>query len=143
MAEFAPGLPIPLLLLVHLHILEYPLANNPEYDHNMFDPNVRGLRDRLKSMEDMCYFLVGKVEGRKESAKAVRSNCRMKTTQNKTIPTDSSSVPVSYSSKHDCVSHIFSEVFGGFAPECYLLKDWIRICGGTIAGQRQGKRGRA
>jgi hypothetical protein len=65
------GLPIPLILLVHLHLLEYPSADNSEYDQNLFDPNVRGLRDRTKSMEDMCYFLVGKVEGRKESAKAV------------------------------------------------------------------------
>lgn len=71
MTESIFYLPIPLLLLVHLHLLEYPLANNPEYDQNLFDPNVRGLRDRTKSMEDMCYFLVGKIEGLRESAKMV------------------------------------------------------------------------
>ena len=71
MAESVLGLPIPLIFLVHLHLLEYSLANNPEYDDHLFDPNVRGLRDRTTSMEDVCYFLVGKVEGRKESTKAV------------------------------------------------------------------------
>ena len=71
MAEPFLSLPIPLLQLVHLHLLQYPLANNPEYDQNLFNTNMRGLRDRTKSMEDICYFLVGKVEGRKESAKSV------------------------------------------------------------------------
>lgn len=71
MAEPILSLPVSLLQLVHLHLLEYPLANNPEYDQDLFNPNLRGLRDRTKSMEDVCYFLVGKVEGRKESAKLV------------------------------------------------------------------------
>lgn len=69
------SLPIPLLLLVHLHLLDYPLANNPEYGQNLFDPHVRRLRDRVTSMQDMCYFLVGKIEGRKGSAKAVSLGC--------------------------------------------------------------------
>lgn len=56
-------LPIPILLLVHLHILDYPYANNPEYDHDLFS-TTRGLRDRTKSMEDICYFLVGRLEGK-------------------------------------------------------------------------------
>ena len=56
-------LPAPLILLVHLHILEYPHANKPEYDHNIFDSRVRGLRERTKSLEDICYFLVGRLEG--------------------------------------------------------------------------------
>ncbi|KAH9479899.1 hypothetical protein JR316_0008495 [Psilocybe cubensis] len=47
------ALPIPLILLVHLHILEYPLANNPEYDHQIFNPRTRGLRERTKVMEDI------------------------------------------------------------------------------------------
>lgn len=55
-------LPPSLLILVHLHILEYAHANNVEYDHNIFNPRTRGLRERAKTMEDICYFLVGKIE---------------------------------------------------------------------------------
>jgi hypothetical protein len=57
------SLPVPLILLVHLHILEYPHANKPEYDHNIFDARVRGLRERTKLLEDICYFLVERLEG--------------------------------------------------------------------------------
>jgi len=57
-------LPTSLLLLVHLHILEYTHANNTEYDHNMFNPRTRGLRERAKTMEDVAYFLVKKIEGK-------------------------------------------------------------------------------
>ncbi|KAF8889505.1 hypothetical protein CPB84DRAFT_1422542 [Gymnopilus junonius] len=32
------SLPLSLILLVHLHILEYPHANNSEYDHDVFNP---------------------------------------------------------------------------------------------------------
>ncbi|KAK0434653.1 hypothetical protein EV421DRAFT_1839637 [Armillaria borealis] len=55
-------LPLPLLLLIHLHILEYPHVNDPEYDINVFNPRTRGLRDRARSMQDIFYFLVGKIE---------------------------------------------------------------------------------
>lgn len=65
------ALPLPLVLLVHLHILEYPHANKPEYDHNVFEPRVRGLRDRIKSMEDICFFLIGRIEG--NSVRTVRA----------------------------------------------------------------------
>ena len=71
MTEPVLAVPNSLLLLVHLHLLEYPSANNPEYDQNLFDPNVRGLRDRVNSMENMSYFLVGKIEGRKASKNKV------------------------------------------------------------------------
>ncbi|KAG6844536.1 hypothetical protein H0H87_006126 [Tephrocybe sp. NHM501043] len=57
------SLPIPLILLIHLHVLEYPHANKPEYDHNMFEPSVRGLKERTKLLEDVGYFLVGRLEG--------------------------------------------------------------------------------
>ncbi|KAF9480368.1 hypothetical protein BDN70DRAFT_619803 [Pholiota conissans] len=57
-------LPNTLLLLVHLHLLEYPYSNRPEYDHNVFNPRTRGLRDRAKTMEDVAYFLVGRLEGK-------------------------------------------------------------------------------
>ncbi|KAJ7080835.1 hypothetical protein B0H15DRAFT_856433 [Mycena belliarum] len=63
------SLPVPLILLVHLHVLQYPHANKPEYDHNIFEPRVRGLRDRTKTMEDLCYYLVARIEGTKERAR--------------------------------------------------------------------------
>ncbi|KAJ7114000.1 hypothetical protein C8R44DRAFT_676439, partial [Mycena epipterygia] len=58
------SLPVPLILLVHLHILQYPHANKPEYDHSIFDACVRGLRDRTRTMEDVSYFLVARIEGK-------------------------------------------------------------------------------
>ncbi|KAF8210954.1 hypothetical protein K438DRAFT_2011392 [Mycena galopus ATCC 62051] len=60
------SLPVPLILLIHLHLLQYPHANKPEYDHNIFDARVRGFRDRSRTMEDVCYFLVSRIEGTKE-----------------------------------------------------------------------------
>ena len=57
-----PALPPSLLLLVHLHLLEYPHADRSEYDHNVFNPKTRGLKDRTKTMEDISYFLVRKLE---------------------------------------------------------------------------------
>ena len=56
------SLPLPLLLLIHIHLLGYPHADEPEYDEHVFDVKMRGLRDRTKTMEDLCYFLVGKIE---------------------------------------------------------------------------------
>ncbi|KAJ7173356.1 hypothetical protein C8R46DRAFT_1189658 [Mycena filopes] len=64
-------LPNPLVLLIHLHLLQYPHANKPEYDHNLFDARVRGLRDRTRTMEDICYFLITRIEGSKERARKV------------------------------------------------------------------------
>ncbi|TFK51950.1 hypothetical protein OE88DRAFT_1679525 [Heliocybe sulcata] len=61
------ALPTPLLLLLHLHLLSYPYANNAEYDENIFNPQTRGIRERAKTMEDICYFLVGKIEGNARS----------------------------------------------------------------------------
>ncbi|KAF8199029.1 hypothetical protein BJ912DRAFT_686472 [Pholiota molesta] len=57
-------LPSCLLLLVHLHLLEYPCSNRPEYDHNIFNPRTRGLRERARTMEEVTYYLVGKLEGK-------------------------------------------------------------------------------
>lgn len=56
------SLPLPLLLLIHIHLLGYPHADEPEYDEHIFNVKLRGLRDRIKTMEDLCYFLVGKIE---------------------------------------------------------------------------------
>lgn len=55
--------PSTLVLLVQLYILNYPYVNNAEYDHDLFNPRVRGLRNRTKAMEDISYFLVGLIEG--------------------------------------------------------------------------------
>lgn len=68
------SLPLPLLLLVHLYILDYPNVNDPEYGPDLFNPRVRGLRDRTRSMEDIFYFLVGCLEGGKAGAKTVCSS---------------------------------------------------------------------
>ena len=57
-------LPLSIVLLIHIHLLQYPHANSPEYDDHVFDPKTRGLKDRMKTMEDLTYFLVGKVEGK-------------------------------------------------------------------------------
>ena len=58
------SLPLPLLLLVHIHLLGYPHADDPEYDEHVFNVKMRGLRDRTKTMEYLCYFLVGKIENK-------------------------------------------------------------------------------
>ncbi|KAJ7239605.1 hypothetical protein B0H12DRAFT_1326620 [Mycena haematopus] len=65
------SLPVSLILLIHLHLLQYPHANKPEYDHNIFDARVRGFRDRTRAMEDVCYFLVSRIEGSKERVRKV------------------------------------------------------------------------
>ena len=65
------SLPLPLLLLIHIHLLGYPRADEPEYDEHVFNVKLRGLRDRIKTMEDLCYFLVGKIES-KPRLKSVR-----------------------------------------------------------------------
>jgi hypothetical protein len=67
------SLPLPLLLLVHIHLLGYPHADEPEYDEHVFNIKMRGLRDRTKTMEDLCYFLVGKIE-HKPRLKSVSSS---------------------------------------------------------------------
>ena len=80
--EFIP-LPIHLILLVHLHILEYPHANNSEYDHDLFNSRTRGLRERATAMEDITYFLVGKIEGK--TAKIVRNMKRVASRERKKV----------------------------------------------------------
>ncbi|KAJ6467993.1 hypothetical protein C8R47DRAFT_810656 [Mycena vitilis] len=65
------SLPVPLILLIHLHLLQYPHANKPEYDHNIFDARVRGLRERTRTMEDVCYFLVSRIEGKDRVRKVI------------------------------------------------------------------------
>ncbi|EEB89576.1 hypothetical protein MPER_12307 [Moniliophthora perniciosa FA553] len=54
---------LPLLLLVHLQILQFTKVNEPQYDLDLFTSN-RGLTERTKSMEDICYFLVECGEGK-------------------------------------------------------------------------------
>ena len=61
--NFPNRLPFPIpdsiLLLTHLHLLQCPLQLEP----NMFDPNIRGIGDRFKTMEHIVYFLMGQAEG--------------------------------------------------------------------------------
>ncbi|KAJ6471904.1 hypothetical protein C8R45DRAFT_1217875 [Mycena sanguinolenta] len=67
------SLPAPLILLIHLHLLQYPHANKPEYDHNIFNARVRSLRDRTRTMEDVCYFLIARIETTKDRVRKVIS----------------------------------------------------------------------
>ena len=69
-------LPDSLLLLVHLHLLNFPLKDAAGYDEQLFDPSINDFRKRTKAMEDICYFLVGKVQGGREHAKAVSAYAR-------------------------------------------------------------------
>lgn len=68
------NIPLHLLLLIHLHLLRCPHIDNPEYTQDLFNPQVRGIRERSKTMEDVCYFLVGKVERSAQAAKRVRTH---------------------------------------------------------------------
>lgn len=61
------NLPPSFLLLVHLCILDYPHANKSEYDQDLFNATTRGLRERVKTMEDVTYFLVNSIVGKKEA----------------------------------------------------------------------------
>lgn len=67
-------LPNSLLILVHLHLLNYPLKDASGYDDRLFDPMLRGIRERTKAMEDISYFLVGQVEEGRERARSVSAN---------------------------------------------------------------------
>ncbi|KZT70848.1 hypothetical protein DAEQUDRAFT_810432 [Daedalea quercina L-15889] len=64
-------LPHTLLILVHLHLLGYPLKDSSTYDERLFDPTRTGIRERTKALEDISYFLVGKVEGGKGRARSI------------------------------------------------------------------------
>ncbi|KAI0664399.1 hypothetical protein C8Q70DRAFT_234350 [Cubamyces menziesii] len=63
-------LPNGLLIILHLHLLDYPLHDATGYDERLFDP-TRGMRERNKAMEDISYFLVAKIERSKERAKSI------------------------------------------------------------------------
>ncbi|GBE86319.1 predicted protein [Sparassis crispa] len=64
------ALPHSLLVLVHLHLLDYPLKQAAQYDERLFNSKTNGIRERTKAMEDICYFLLGRIEGR-DRAKAI------------------------------------------------------------------------
>lgn len=64
-------LPNSLLVLVHLHLLGYPLQDASAYNEHLFDPTRNGMRERTKAMEDICYFLIGKIGGGKDHARSV------------------------------------------------------------------------
>ncbi|KAG8802584.1 hypothetical protein FRC16_009257 [Serendipita sp. 398] len=56
--------PIPdsILLLIHLHLLQWPQADLP-CDPDAFNANRHGIGERIKSMEHIIYFLIEKIEG--------------------------------------------------------------------------------
>ncbi|KAI0796119.1 hypothetical protein C8Q75DRAFT_362241 [Abortiporus biennis] len=60
-----PNLPIPapLLVLIHLHLLQYPLKDASGYDENIFNASTRGIGERTKALEDITFFLITKIEG--------------------------------------------------------------------------------
>ncbi|KAJ3732435.1 hypothetical protein DFJ43DRAFT_1154441 [Lentinula guzmanii] len=62
-------LPLPLLLLIHLQILQYPHVNNEDFDIYIFDAHRHGLRARTTMMENLGYWLVVKIEGHKKVKK--------------------------------------------------------------------------
>ncbi|CDO68363.1 hypothetical protein BN946_scf184815.g10 [Trametes cinnabarina] len=65
-------IPNGLLILLHLHLLNYPVR--PEdaagYNEHLFSPS-RGMRERSNAMEDICYFLVGKIERDRDRARSI------------------------------------------------------------------------
>ncbi|KAI0675986.1 hypothetical protein C8Q78DRAFT_1007502 [Trametes maxima] len=70
MPQNEPRLPTTLLIILHLHLLDFPLQDASGYDERLFD-STRGMRERNKAMEDISYFLVGKIEHSKERAKSI------------------------------------------------------------------------
>ena len=67
----AHRLPDCLLIILHLHLLGYPLRDAAGYDERLFDAARRGMRERSKALEDIAFFLVGRIEGGRERARAV------------------------------------------------------------------------
>jgi hypothetical protein len=61
----------PLLLLLHLHLLNYPFDSQNPLDEHTFDSNVYSASSRSKSMEDISFFLVSKIEGQRGIAKKI------------------------------------------------------------------------
>ena len=59
-------LPPTLILLIHLHLLNFPLKTSSGYDENLFNPQKHGIGERSKTLEDVSFFLVSKLEGNKE-----------------------------------------------------------------------------
>ncbi|KAI0831939.1 hypothetical protein BC628DRAFT_569953 [Trametes gibbosa] len=70
MESLSGRLPNGLLIILHLHLLDYPLQDATGYDERLFD-STRGMRERNKATEDISYFLVGKIERSKDRAKAI------------------------------------------------------------------------
>ena len=65
------ALPPALLVLIHLHLLGFEAANEKQYDENLFNQAAHSGGERIKSMEEITYFLVAKIEGAVSRAKKV------------------------------------------------------------------------
>ena len=76
-SHFAPfamalnELPLALILLVHLHLLGYESRDGSTYNEDLFNPSSHGGGERIRTMEDVSFFLVGKIEGTIPRAKKV------------------------------------------------------------------------
>ena len=64
-------LPNGLLIILHLHLLNFPLRDAAGFDERLFDATSRGMGQRSKALEDIAFFLVGKIEGTRERTRAV------------------------------------------------------------------------
>ena len=64
-------LPNGLLIILHLHLLNFPLRDAAGYDERLFDATSRGMGQRSKALEDIAFFLVGKIEGTRERTRSV------------------------------------------------------------------------
>lgn len=64
-------LPPALILLVHLHLLGYESRDGSTYNEDLFNPSSHGGGERIRIMEDVSFFLVGKIEGTIPRAKKV------------------------------------------------------------------------
>lgn len=63
--------PVTLMILIHLHLLNFPLKVSAAYDEYLFSPQKHGIGDRSKTFEEISYFLVSKIEGTRSQAKKV------------------------------------------------------------------------
>jgi hypothetical protein len=112
------SIPLDVLLVVHLHILEYPHADRPEYGQGLFDARVRGLRERTTSMEQIAYFLVGKIEGGQDRARTVRSSSVIENSSIDLCLIGVFNVSVSAAIRHTFVPEFILQIFGQLATCC-------------------------
>lgn len=110
------SLPVPLLLLIHLQVLQFPKINNVEFDLYVFDAKRRELHARVKTMEELGYWLVGRIERagvKKVTLSTVRADGLL------IIRSDSTNLPMPKASRDNCFSNIVFQVSRNPETECY------------------------